>query len=258
MVGSAAARSRANGLTAKETPQMQQSHKLTRTALVTAIAMCFGAAPVYAQSSGSQGGSNSMQNPNNATSRDGTSGAVNAGTSGATRSNATGTAGSAAGTTPAASGGNGMTMETERGAKHMRAGSDGSPDPISPNAGTGASGKGRSGVGVPDTPGGNGLSAWAETQASSNNGRIARDAYMSEAGRRFDALDQTTHRGLTRQQYLDDLGRQWDAMDRDHQGLTPAQVSRLTGKVDVDASGPARTGSGAQAGNMGPGNSKAQ
>ena len=127
---------------------MHHSHKLTRAALVTAIAMCFGA-PVYAQSSGSQGGSNSMQNPSNATSRDGTSGAVNSGTSGATRSNATGTAGSAAGTTPSTRGGNGMTMETERGAKHMRAGSDGSPDPISPNAGTGASGKGRSGVAFP-------------------------------------------------------------------------------------------------------------
>jgi hypothetical protein len=44
-------------------------------------------------------------------------------------------------------------------------------------------------------------------------------------------------------------------MDANRQGLTPAQVSRLTGKVDSNAPVPS-TGTGVQPGNMGPGNSK--
>ena len=112
--------------------------------------------------------------------------------------------------------------------------------------------------GVPNTPGGNGLDAWASDHATSHEGRISRDAYMTEAGRRFDTLDASKRNGITRQQYLDDLTRQWDTLDRDHRGLTPAEVSRFTGKVDVDSAGLPRSGSGAQAGNMGPSNSKAQ
>ena len=64
-----------------------------------------------------------------------------------------------------------------------------------------------------------------------NNGRITRDAYLNE------------------------MGRRWDAMDSNRQGLAPADVSRITGSVDSNAQAPL-TGSGVQAGNMGPGNSK--
>ena len=39
------------------------------------------------------------------------------------------------------------------------------------------------------------------------------------------------------------------------QGLTPAEVSRMYGNVD-SAALPAKTGSGVQPGNMGPGNQK--
>ena len=78
-----------------------------------------------------------------------------------------------------------------------------------------------------------GHDAWAETQAKQNKGRISRQAYM------------------------DEMSRRWEAMDRDQHGLTPAEVGRLYGNVD-SAAGPARTGSGVQAGNMGPGNQKAQ
>ena len=78
-----------------------------------------------------------------------------------------------------------------------------------------------------------GQGAWAEAHAKRNNGRISREAYM------------------------DEMSRRWDAVDHDRQGLTPAEVSRLYGNVD-SAAGPARTGSGVQAGNMGPGNSKGQ
>jgi hypothetical protein len=63
------------------------------------------------------------------------------------------------------------------------------------------------------------------------------------------------HGRITRQAYLDEVGRRWDAMDRSHQGLTPAEVSHLTGRVDSNAPAPL-TGNGVQPGNMGPGNSK--
>jgi hypothetical protein len=78
-----------------------------------------------------------------------------------------------------------------------------------------------------------GQDEWAHTQAKQHNGRISRQAYM------------------------DEMSRRWDTMDHNQQGLTPAEVSRLYGNVD-SAAGPARTGSGVQAGNMGPGSQKAQ
>jgi hypothetical protein len=57
--------------------------------------------------------------------------------------------------------------------------------------------------------------------------------------------------------YLDDLRARWEAVDPGNQGLTPAQVSELTGNVDSSA-GPSLSGSDAQPGNMGPGNMKGQ
>jgi hypothetical protein len=72
---------------------------------------------------------------------------------------------------------------------------------------------------------------WATDWSAAHNGRITRDAYMEE------------------------MGRRWDAMDRNRQGLTPRELSAMTGKVDSGAQAPI-TGSGVQAGNMGPGNSK--
>lgn len=72
---------------------------------------------------------------------------------------------------------------------------------------------------------------WATDYSAAHNGRISRQAYMDEVGRR------------------------WDAMDTQRRGLTPAEVSNMTGKVDSNAPAPL-TGTGAQPGNMGPGNSK--
>ena len=60
---------------------------------------------------------------------------------------------------------------------------------------------------------------------------------------------------ISRRAYLDYMGQRWDAADTSRQGLTPAEVSRLTGHVDSNASAPL-TGTGQQPGNMGPGNSK--
>jgi len=75
------------------------------------------------------------------------------------------------------------------------------------------------------------LDLWMQDYSVRNNGRISREAY------------------------LDEMGRRWDAMDANRGGLSPAEVSRLTGRVDSNAPAPL-TGTGVQPGNMGPGNSK--
>jgi len=75
------------------------------------------------------------------------------------------------------------------------------------------------------------LDLWMQDYSLRNDGRISREAY------------------------LDEMGRRWDAMDANRSGLAPADVSRLTGRVDSNALVPL-TGSGVQPGNMGPGNSK--
>jgi len=84
-------------------------------------------------------------------------------------------------------------------------------------------------AGVPITQ--DDLDAWSRDYSTRNHGRITRQAYM------------------------DELGRRWDTLDSTHQGLTPAEVSRLSGRVDSNAPAPL-SGSGVQGGNMGPGNSK--
>ena len=96
---------------------------------------------------------------------------------------------------------------------------------------------------------------WSNEAATSNDGRISRDLYLNEMGRRWDA--DTKHVG-TRDAYLRDLETRWDKMDRDKRGLTPAQISEMTGKVDSGTSRLPQSGSGVQPGNMGPANSKGQ
>lgn len=120
-----------------------------------------------------------------------------------------------------------MTQNNSANDQHQRAGARGVPDPTSPTSGTGASGKGSAGVAHAET-----MDNWATTQAGRNQGRISRQAYM------------------------DEMGRRWDSLDRNQQGLTPAELSRLSGNVDVEGAGYPRTGSGAQAGDMGPSNSR--
>jgi hypothetical protein len=62
---------------------------------------------------------------------------------------------------------------------------------------------------------------------------------------------------LTQEDYLREAARRWDASDIDHLGLTPAEMSALTGHVDSNALAPI-DGTGVQPGNMGPGNSRGQ
>jgi len=96
---------------------------------------------------------------------------------------------------------------------------------------------------------------WANQTAPSYNGRIPRNVYMSEMGRRWD--NDERHVG-TRDVYMNDLGTRWDRADTDKRGMTPAEISHMTGKVDSNASNLPQTGSGVQPGNMGPGSSKGQ
>jgi hypothetical protein len=66
---------------------------------------------------------------------------------------------------------------------------------------------------------------------------------------------------MPRDAYLDDtrdLRGRGDTMDPDNRGLTPAEISRMTGKVDSTTAGVPRNGSGVQPGNMGPANAKGQ
>ena len=98
------------------------------------------------------------------------------------------------------------------------------------------------------------VQTWADDAAALNGGVIKEDAYLDEMGRRWDA--NPNHNG-TRGLYLDDLRARWEAVDPSNQGLTPAEVSELTGNVDSSA-GPTLEGGGVQPGNMGPGNAKGQ
>jgi hypothetical protein len=90
---------------------------------------------------------------------------------------------------------------------------------------------------------------------SQKQGRIPRDIYLDEMGRRWEA--DPNHTG-TRELYLNQLRSQWDSMDPNSRGMTPAEISRMTGKVDSNTSGAPMSGSGTQPGNMGPANSKGQ
>jgi hypothetical protein len=99
------------------------------------------------------------------------------------------------------------------------------------------------------------IQTWAIDTAPQYNGRIPRQVYIDEMGRRWDT---TPYHVGTRGAYLDSLGRRWTLLDPNDQGLTPAEMSQITGAVDTDAMGPALSGSDVQAGNMGPGNSKGQ
>jgi len=68
----------------------------------------------------------------------------------------------------------------------------------------------------------NDFSGWMTDYSKANQGRISRDAYMQEAGRR------------------------WDTMDKDKQGLTVDQINRTYGYGSMDK----------RPGAMGPGNVK--
>ena len=96
---------------------------------------------------------------------------------------------------------------------------------------------------------------WANDTAVRYNGRIPRDVYVDEMGRRWDS---DANRRGTRDVYLHDVRSRWELVDRDNRGLTPVEISRMTGKVDSSTSGMPMTGAGVQPGNMGPANSKGQ
>jgi hypothetical protein len=98
------------------------------------------------------------------------------------------------------------------------------------------------------------IQSWADQTAPQNNGVIREDAYLDEMGRRWDA--DPNHTG-SRNLYLQGMRARWEARDPSNRGLSPAEVSELTGNVDTSA-GPTLSGTGVQPGNMGPGNAKGQ
>ena len=96
--------------------------------------------------------------------------------------------------------------------------------------------------------------SWADDTAAQSGGVIREDDFLDEMGRRWDAApDRSGNRDL----YLDSMRARWESIDPDNHGLTPAQVSELTGNVDSSAL-PTESGTGVQPGNMGPGNMKGQ
>ncbi|TMH67964.1 MAG: hypothetical protein E6H48_06855 [Betaproteobacteria bacterium] len=111
------------------------------------------------------------------------------------------------------------------------------------------------GAAAPAWPHGTGVTiqSGADT-ATQTAGVIREDAFLDEMGRRWDA--DPNHTG-SRSLYLDSMRARWEARDPTNQGLSPAEVSELTGNVDTSA-GPTLSGTGVQPGNMGPGNAKGQ
>ncbi|HEY3180934.1 MAG TPA: hypothetical protein VGL25_18890 [Casimicrobiaceae bacterium] len=93
-----------------------------------------------------------------------------------------------------------------------------------------------------------------DNTAIQSAGVIREDAFLDEMGRRWDA--DPNHTG-SRSLYLESMRARWEARDPDNRGLSPAEVSELTGNVDTSA-GPTISGTGVQPGNMGPGNAKGQ
>jgi hypothetical protein len=74
---------------------------------------------------------------------------------------------------------------------------------------------------------------WASDYAAQHNGRI------------------------TRQEFLDQMGNRWDVLDNQHRGyLTPQEMQELLIATPGDTAAPPRTGSDAQAGDMGPGSAR--
>ena len=96
---------------------------------------------------------------------------------------------------------------------------------------------------------------WANGTATRYDGRIPREIYIDEMGRRWEA---DPNRRGTRELYLNSLRSQWDTLDVNRNGLTPAEISRMTGRVDSSTGGMPISGAGVQPGNMGPSNSKGQ
>ena len=85
--------------------------------------------------------------------------------------------------------------------------------------------------------------------------RTPGDVYLDEMGRPLEGADRVLP---ARAQYLDELRARWELIDRRDEGMTPAEISRITGKVDSSTGGMPKSGAGVQPGNMGPANSKGQ
>jgi hypothetical protein len=66
------------------------------------------------------------------------------------------------------------------------------------------------------------------------------------------------HNGrITRQEFIDQMGNRWDVLDSQHRGyLTPQEMQEFFIATPGETAAPSRTGSDAQAGDMGPGSTR--
>lgn len=76
------------------------------------------------------------------------------------------------------------------------------------------------------------FNTWMSDYASQHNGRISRDEFLAQ------------------------MGDRWDQLDAQHNGLTPYEVQEIFVFTPPESAAPPRTGSDAQAGDMGPGNAR--
>lgn len=139
--------------------------------------------------------------------------------------------------------------------------------------------------GVTTAPDLNGQADRGTTQGStmtSPKSNVSSDAYAPTGGARYGSGSEATsisgsdrlgsassdnfntwasdyasqHNGhITRQEFLTEMGNRWDQADTQHQGyLSPDEVQQLLIVTPDENSAPARTGSEAQPGDMGPSN----
>jgi hypothetical protein len=83
---------------------------------------------------------------------------------------------------------------------------------------------GQGGGSTADKPETNTFQSWLNTHSAKNNGRVSRQVYMDEAGRR------------------------WDSMDQNKVGLTTEEINRIYYNPSARLGGPTATGSGEKKG----------
>jgi len=89
--------------------------------------------------------------------------------------------------------------------------------------------------------------------------RSPRSVYLDEMGRPYvEVTTPAVPTLIVAPVAVEVVSDRWDGVTHDDRGMTPAEISHLTGKVDSSTAGLPKSGAGVQPGNMGPANSKGQ